>query len=96
MSLLGPYRNLTVSYAALERWREAIDAADEAYTLDRGVTNDPHFVCAAAMANAGVGDLKSAETMLRVIATKRPESRQDPDCRRAAAFVMARMPKSDK
>ena len=96
MAAWGVYRNLTVSYAAMERWREAMDAADEACTLERGVTGDPHFACAAAMASAGLGDLKSAETMLRVIAMKRPESRQDPDCRKAAAFVMARMPKSEK
>jgi tetratricopeptide (TPR) repeat protein len=92
MDTSGAYRNLAISYAAVGRYEDAIHAADAAYRLDKGLTSDPYFVYAVAIADAGVGKLEDAELALRVIAAKKPEVRRDPEFKKALDFVLARMP----
>ena len=74
MNAAGIYRNLTISYAALGRYKDAAQ-----------------FVYGLAKAKAGVGDFRAAETVLRVIAAKKPDVRRDPDFKDAVDFVTARM-----
>ncbi len=95
MDVWSVYRNLTISYTAVGRYADAIRAGDDAYRLNRGVTSDQYFAYALAKADAGVGKLQDAETVLRVIAAKKPEVRRDPEFKEAVEFVMARMPHGD-
>lgn len=91
MDVWGVYRNLTISYTALGRYKEAIHAADEAFERNRHLTSDPYFAYALAKADAGVGNFKAADTVLRVIAVKVPGVRRDPEFKEAVDFVMAKM-----
>ena len=91
MNAAGIYRNLTISYAALGRYKDAAQSADEAYRLNKAVLSDQYFVYGLAKAKAGVGDFRAAETVLRVIAAKKPDVRRDPDFKDAVDFVTARM-----
>lgn len=93
-NLSGTYRNLTVSFASLGRFQEALAAADEAFKLDRKLSGDAYFVYAVAKSNAALGQLKEAEMALRLIAAKKPEVRRDPDFKEAVEFVTARTPKN--
>jgi tetratricopeptide (TPR) repeat protein len=90
MDLAGVHRNLTISYAALGRYEEAVRSADEAVDLGPDMLSDAAFVYAAAKASAAVGKISAAVTVLNVIATKRPELREDPGFWDAANFVKAR------
>ena len=90
----GVYRNLAVSYAALGRYKDALQAADEAIDLKPTLMSDPDFVYAGAVANAGLGDFKSARTALQVLVTKRPGVREDPDFAKTLAFIRSREEKS--
>lgn len=93
-NLSGVYRNLTVSLASLERFQEALSAANQAFKMDRNLSGDAYFVYAVAKSNAALGQFKEAETALRLIAAKRPEVRRDPDFKEAVEFVTARIPKN--
>jgi tetratricopeptide (TPR) repeat protein len=90
MDVSSVYRNLTLSYTAMARYSEALETADKAFRLKNSLKLDQYFVYAFAKASAGTGDLKTAENALRVIATKKPEVRNDPDFKNAVDFVMAR------
>ncbi len=92
--LTGVYRNLTVSFVGAGRFKEALSAADEAIGRDRNLSGDAYFVYAVAKANAATGQLKEAETALRLIAAKKPEVRRDPDFKEAVDFVTARIAKN--
>ncbi len=91
-NVTGIYRNLTVSYAALGRYDDALGAADEAYGRDQNVTSGPYYMCALATANAATGSLEDAEIGLRLIVLKKkPEFRGDPAFRKAVEFLQARL-----
>lgn len=87
MDLSGLYRNLTISYAALGRYDEAMQTADQAVELGPDMFVDPQFIYAAARASASVGKIDAAVTALNVLATKRPELQKDPEFWDAARFV---------
>ena len=89
MNASGVYVNLTISYSALGRYPEAMQAADAAYRHDKSVTGHPYFAYALARAQAATGKLQQAETVLRVIAAKKPEVRRDPEFKKVIEFVAA-------
>lgn len=95
MDVSGVLRNLTICYVAKERYSDAMRAADEAYRLNKEVTSDQYFIYAIAKADAALGDLKAAETALRLIAAKKPEVRRDPEFKLAVDFVTSRMAPSE-
>lgn len=90
MDTSGVYRNLTISLTELGRYKEAIEAADIAYSMKKSLTSDQYFAYALAKANAGTGNFKSAGTILRVIAAKKPEVRSEPEFKAAVDFVVAK------
>lgn len=90
-NVTGIYRNLTISYAALARYKDALGAADEAYKRDKNVTSDPYYMCALATANAATGSLEDAEIGLRLILTETPEFGSNPAFRKAAEFLQVRL-----
>jgi len=85
------YRHLTVSYAEVGEYRAALHSGDLAHDLKKEITGDPHVMCAAAKAYAGMGDFKSAQSTLGLIALKKPEVKNDPKFLDAQEFVRARM-----
>lgn len=87
MDVSGVYRNLTVSYVALERYQDAFRAAENAHRLDKRVTSDRYFMYGLATAEAGIGKIESARDALGLIAAKQPEVRNDPGFQRALEFV---------
>lgn len=90
MNMSGAFNLLTISYTAVGRYDDALQAADKAYDMDKAVTSDPRFMYALAKANAAVGQLEAARRTLQVIAAKKPEVRTDPEFREAVLFVVAR------
>lgn len=84
--LYGVYRNLTISYSATGTYQAALVAADKAYELNSALTSDPAFVFAAATANSALGQFEEAEALLRLILSKRPEVREDPEFARTVEF----------
>lgn len=88
--LWGVYRNLTISLSALDKHKEALDAADQAGALNGDLLADPSFVYAVATSHAALGYLDDAENFLKIIATKRPDVKQDPDYIKAVDFYKAR------
>lgn len=84
--LSGVYRNLTISFAATGAFQSAMEAADKAFALNDRLTSDSAFAYALANTNSALGHLDDAETVLKVIVTKRPEVRNDPDFIRAVEF----------
>lgn len=91
MDVSGVYRNLTISYTEVGRYEEAIRASGKAVELNKGLTSDQYFAYALAKADAAVGNLREAEIVLRVIATKKPEARRDPEFKKAVDFVTSKM-----
>lgn len=92
MELWSVYRNLTISYTEVGYYEKAVKAADAAFERNNQLTSDPYYAYAFAKASAGIGDIKTAETVLKVIATKVPEVRGDPEFKDAVDFVLARIP----
>jgi tetratricopeptide (TPR) repeat protein len=90
MNMSGAFNLLTISYTAVGRYDDALQAADRAYDMDKAVTSDPRFMYALAKSNAGVGQLEAARRTLQVIAAKKPEVRTDPEFKEAVQFVVAR------
>jgi tetratricopeptide (TPR) repeat protein len=84
--LFGVYRNLTISYSATGAFNAALEAADKAYELNRGLTSDASYMYSAALANSALGKVDEAETLLKLILAKRPEVRSDPEFIRAVEF----------
>lgn len=85
--MFGIYRNLTISLAALGRYRDALDAADIAVEMNQALFSDPEFVCAGAIANAGLGQFKSARLTLQVLVSKQPNLRHDSNFALAVSTV---------
>jgi tetratricopeptide (TPR) repeat protein len=90
MNMTGVYWGLTISYSKLGRYSEAMEAADEAVDLLPELLNDPSFVYAAARAFAAGGKVDAARNSLKVLATKRPEVRGDPEFLDVVRFVMGK------
>lgn len=88
MNRMGIYRNLTISYAAVGRYQDALDSADKAYNLNNKLTSDPFFVFALVKTNAALGDFQSAQSALKVIAAKVPEVKNTPEFAEAANFLI--------
>lgn len=91
MDVSGVYRNLTVSYAAVDRYQDALKAADKAIQMKPGVTSDQYFIFALAKANGGVGNFRDAETALKLIVMKKPQVRQDPEFVATVNTIKAKM-----
>lgn len=88
MSASMIYRNLAISYTAIGKYDDAIAAGDKAYELNEKITSDQYFVYAVAKADAGLGDYKSAQTALKLIAAKKPEVKATPEFQDAVEFVI--------
>lgn len=67
------YRNLTISYAALNQNKEALVAADKAVELNKNMFSDPEFVIAYANVSIVEGYLGDAQNALKVLLAKHPE-----------------------
>jgi hypothetical protein len=67
------YRNLTISYAALNQNRAALDAADKAAALNKNAFADIEFVIAYANVSIEEGYLGDAQNALKVLLAKQPE-----------------------
>lgn len=87
--LWGVYRNQTISLSALGKHEEALAAADKAVENNRAVLSDAPFAYAVAISHAALGYLDDADDTLKVILTRRPEVRNDPDFQRAVAYCRA-------
>ncbi len=74
---LTDYRNLTVAYANVERYEEALALVDKTYSLSKDVTSDKEFMYAAALAYSAVGNVESAKNMLTLILNKNPGLEND-------------------
>ncbi|MBI2381361.1 MAG: hypothetical protein HYV16_11470 [Gammaproteobacteria bacterium] len=86
--LAGLLRNLTVSYSEIGHYQDAYDVAGAAINRRKSVTEDAEFMLALAKAEAGLGMFKEAETTLRVIVTKHPSLREEPDFQATVNFVL--------
>ncbi len=93
-SKAGIYRNLTISYAEVDRYQDAYDAAENAMGLRRSVTDDQYFMYAVAKANAGLGNFADAQMDLKLVAAKKPELKSTTDFKSAVDFVSKKMEKS--
>jgi tetratricopeptide (TPR) repeat protein len=83
----GSFRNLTVSYAAVGRFSDALDAAGIALDSNSNVMSDADFMYAAAKSNLALGETKAARNVLQVLVSKRPAVRSDPDFARVLSLV---------
>jgi tetratricopeptide (TPR) repeat protein len=96
MNKSGLYRNLTISYAAVGRYEDALQSADKAYEQNNKLTSDPFFVYALVKTDAALGDFQSAQSALKVIAAKVPEVKNTPEFADAANFVINEIDKKIK
>lgn len=96
INLLGVYMQLTMSYAEVGRYDDAIKFGDKAYAIDKTVNSNPYFAYAAAKALAGKGDIETAKTIIKVIAAKNPELINDPDFISAVSFIKEKINASNK
>lgn len=84
----GIYRNLTISYAAVGRYDDALKAADKAYELNKKSSSDPDFMFALVKTDAALGDFVASQTALKLIAARVPEIKNTPEFADAANFLI--------
>jgi len=84
---LALYRNLTVNYAALGKFRDAEDAARSALRLSPIVMTSPNFVYALARSQSSLGLRDEAQASIRKLAQLRPDVALGDEFKVARAFV---------
>lgn len=84
----GIHRNLAISYTAVSKYKKAFQSANLAYELNKHLLSDPDFVFALVKTNAALGDYKSAQSGLKVIAARRPEVKNSAEFAEAANFLI--------
>lgn len=88
MSKAGIYRNLTISYATVGKYDDALKAADSASEMNKESSSDPDFMYAVVKTDAALGDFVAAQTALKVLAANVPEVRNTPEFADAANFLI--------
>ncbi len=86
----GLLRNLTIDYAALGVHQSAYVAASLALEVRKGLMSDTPFMCALANADIGLGKLKDADKVLRVLVAKTPEARSAPEFLAAVRLLQSK------
>jgi tetratricopeptide (TPR) repeat protein len=89
------FRDLTIGYTELGRYQEALLAAAEATAKRPHLTQDAEFILALGRANAGLGRFELAYKALELIATQKPEVKDDPQYAATERFIRAQE-KGDK
>jgi len=86
-NLLGPYRNLGIAYAYSGNYEKAIINLDEAYKLNKSITDDEIYMYALAISYAAVGKLKSTEDVINLIVAKKPYIEKDAKFKEAIEII---------
>ena len=87
MDISGVYRNLTISYSEVGRFKDALLAADKAHELNGEVMSDPYFLLSFARAKAGVNDCEYAVKILKLVSAKFPGIQNSPEFNKTADFI---------
>lgn len=87
----GLYRNLVIAYFENGKYKEAYDAAGVAISLQKYVTDDKFFMYSLAKTEASLGKYEEAQTALKVIASKVPNIKSDPDFIASVDYVFDKM-----
>lgn len=87
------WRNLTIAYAEVAKYHEALRAADEAYLRNKLLTSDALYALAVAKSQIGVGQLEEAKTTLFVFSNKFPALKSSEEYRDVVLFYNQQLAK---